>query len=294
MADIAAFREAQCEVRCHFEGEGALVHFGSEPRDSPLDSQDFVGVPPDRRRAGPQERLPNFREAPIFGPHLKSRRPVRSAPNDPALSTVAQWDRGEGVEGEPADFRSHHLSEDVGGIRPFDGDVARRTELAELHVVAHPPLLQNLANARGLRGVHVQDQRVSKGVQADVGEDAALLVEQQRISGRPRSQDLHVDGHESVEERDALGTGQLELRTVAQIDHAGPASDRGDFLVQGTISGGNVPVGFRTEQGPGELMVGTKRELAHRRSDGCVGAIRLFAGGQAVDVARRTSTAEPS
>src|SRR5207237_2838822 len=120
LADIAAFGEAQCGVRRHFKCEGPLVHFGPVPRDSRLDSQDLVGIPSDRSRAGSQERLPNFRETAILGPHLKSRRPVRSASYDPALSTVGHRDTGEAVEGEPAHFRSHDFGADVRRVRAFD------------------------------------------------------------------------------------------------------------------------------------------------------------------------------
>src|SRR5437773_12197637 len=52
LADIAAFGEAQSGVRRHFKCEGALVHFGPVPWNSRLDSQDLVGIPSDRSRAG--------------------------------------------------------------------------------------------------------------------------------------------------------------------------------------------------------------------------------------------------
>ena len=112
----------------------------------------------------------------------------------------------------------------------------------------------------------VEDEGVREGVHAQVPEHPALLVQEERIRRHAGREDLQVGGHESVEERNTLRTGEPKLRAVAPIDHPRPPADRADLFLDRAIAGRDQPARLRAEDRTFEIVVRPQPEFLHRRS----------------------------
>src|SRR5439155_1627506 len=76
-------------------------------------------------------------------------------------------------------FDTEHGTDRRIRIRPEDLEVTGRSEVAELHVIAHTRLLEDPKDSVFLRGLDVEDEGIGQRIHAKISEDAALLIEQE-------------------------------------------------------------------------------------------------------------------
>src|SRR5437879_7184055 len=97
---------------------------------------------------------------------------------------TARGDRQESVSRYSTDFDTEHGTDRRIRIRPEDLEVTGRSEVAELHVIAHTRLLEDPKDAVFLRGLDVEDEGIGQRIREKIYEDADILVEQEAIVRR--------------------------------------------------------------------------------------------------------------
>src|SRR2546428_450363 len=150
------------------------------------------------------------------------------------------------------------FAERIAGGAPLPPGGSPRSEVVEMDLIADPGLLEDRHDRVLLRRFDVQDQRVRERVNPKVPEHAALLVEQERVRGRPGREDLHVRRHDSVEERHTLRTREPDLRAVAPVDHPGLTPDRADLRVDRAVGRLDQPPRFGAEDRAFQIVVAPK------------------------------------
>src|SRR5438445_11726733 len=118
---------------------------------------------------------------------------------------ATRCDRQESVSRYSADFDTEHGTDRRIRIRPEDLEVTGRSEVAELHVIAHTSLLENRKDPVFLRGLDVEDEGIGQRIHSKISEDAALLIEQEGIGRCSGRQNLQVRRHKTIQERKEFG-----------------------------------------------------------------------------------------
>src|SRR5437870_12257224 len=176
LTDVASFRETEGGFRGHLEGERVLVHVRAESRDACLDPQQLQRVAPDGRDPSTREFLPLIREARVGRPNRVAGCPGRLHAADVRRSIPALGQRQESVSRYSTDFDTEHGTDRRIRVRPEDLEVTGRSEVAELHVIAHTSLLENPKDAVFLRGLDVEDEGIGQRIRVKISEDAALRM----------------------------------------------------------------------------------------------------------------------
>src|SRR5205807_196030 len=127
-------------------------------------SKKLQRVAPDGRHTRAGEFLPCLREARVGRPNRVAGCPGRLHAADVRRSITARGERQESVSRYSADFDTEHGTDRRIRIRPEDLEVTGRSEVAELHVIAHTTLLENRKDAVFLRGLDVEDEGIGQRI----------------------------------------------------------------------------------------------------------------------------------
>src|SRR5216683_6201024 len=242
LAGVAAFCLGDEIGKRDLGKQHRLVDVVTEERRPRLDPERVEGREPDRPRAGADKRIPHSRRLArrACDPHLGFTRLPATA-HEPhrgvaeltgRLRPLAlRWTRARQALARLRRLRSGEYEE-----RRLAGDVADR------HLLGKQIMIERLGGLlRHGRRRHDQDPIVDDPDEKD-DLHLAVDVEQGRRAPLSRPERFDLVAHESVQERRAIASGQLEQSEVATIEEPDTAAHERVLLGRVSVRDGQLPV----------------------------------------------------